>query len=96
MGKKTRSKKLPSPVVLQRAFKAVLGGKCNFSKPTYLKLKRHRNILRKLAAMKGNCAKKKAYITRNKKQVGGLVPLLPLIFSALGAAAAPLLKQIVR
>ena len=92
--KKQTGKKQPSPAFLQKASKAVLAGKCNLSKPTYLKLKKHRNILRKLASMKGSTKLKKAYVTRHKKQVGGLLPLLPVILSAIGSLAGPIIKSI--
>lgn len=82
---------LPSPQMLQRAAKIVLAGKCPLSKPIYAKLKRHRTILRKLAAMKGNAKSKKAYVTRNKKQVGGFLPMLPLIAGAMGSILPNLL-----
>lgn len=81
-----------SPQVLQRAAKLVLSGKCPLSKPTYAKLKRHRSILRKLAKMKGKMKSKKAFLTRNKKQIGGLLPLIPLIASAVGSLLPGLLK----
>ena len=74
----------PSPQVLQRAAKAVLSGKCQLSKPTYLKLKRHRHILKKLAALRGSQKSKKAFITRNKRQVGGFICLLPTILRLVG------------
>ena len=77
-------KSTPSPQVLQRAAKAVLTGKCQLDMPTYLKLRRHRNILRKLAAMKGSEKSKKAFITCHKKQVGGIIPFLPLIAKGIG------------
>jgi len=77
---------LPSPQILQRAAKVVLTGQCKLSGPLYLKLKRHRQILRKLAALKGDLRKKKAFITRHKKQIGGFLPLLPLILKSVGMA----------
>jgi hypothetical protein len=85
---------LPSPAILQRASKAVLAGKCRLSKPSYIKLKKHRKILRQLARMKGSTLKKKAFVQRNKKQVGGMMPLLPIILSAIGSVAGPLLKTL--
>ena len=75
-----------SPVVLQRACKALLVGKCRLSKGNLKKLKRHKTILRKLANMKGTVSSKKAFVTRHKKQVGGILPFLPLIFAGLTAA----------
>ena len=83
----------PSPQVLQRVTKAVLSGKCKLSRPTYLKLKRHRNILRRLAALKGTTKSKKAFVTQNRKQIGGLLPILPLVISALGGLAGSLIKR---
>ena len=80
-----------SPAYLQRAAKVVLSGKCPLSKPSYLKLKKHRNIIRKLATLKGSTAKKKAYIKRHKKQVGGFLPFLPIIAKALGTVVPTLL-----
>jgi hypothetical protein len=97
--KNTRNKKiktLPSPQVLQRAAKIVLSGKCPLSKPTHAKLKRHRKIIRKLAAMKGKTQSKKAFLTRHKKQVGGFVPMLPLIAGAIGSVLPNLLKNFTR
>ena len=75
----------PSPTIVQRAAKAVLTGKCPLSKPTYLKLRKHRNIIRKLASMKGSTKKKQSYMRRHKKQVGGFLPFLPLIAGAVGS-----------
>ena len=96
MAKTTSRKKsvsnTPSPQVLQRAAKLVLSGKCPLSKPTYEKLRKHRVILRKLAAMKGSTRCKKAFITRNKKQVGGILPLIPLIKTAVGVLGPTLLQ----
>lgn len=82
----------PTPQILQRAAKVVLSGKCPLSKPIYAKLKRHRQIMRKLAAMKGNVKSKKAFVTRNKKQVGGFISLLPMIVGAVGSILPNLLK----
>lgn len=101
VGKKAGQKikkghKLPSPQVLQRAAKVVLSGKCPLSKPTYAKLKRHRLILRKLAVMKGKSSSKKAFITRHKKQVGGFLPMLPLIAGAVGSILPNLVKGLTR
>ena len=84
---------LPSAQVLQRAAKVVLTGQCKLSGPLYLKLKRHRQILRKLAALKGDMRKKKAFVTRHKKQIGGFLPLLPLILKSVGMAL-PLLSAV--
>lgn len=92
MGKKTLKSVIPSPQVLQRAAKVVLSGKCPLSKPIYSKLKRHRAIMRKLAAMSGKVKSKKAFLTRHKKQVGGFLPMLPLIASAVGSIIPNLLK----
>ena len=95
MAKKTAKKSTIStpPHVIQRASKLVLAGKCDIDRPTYLKLKRHRHILRKLANLKGSTRCKKAYITRHKKQVGGLLPLLlPLVGSAIANIASRLLR----
>ena len=78
------AKSTPSPQILQRAAKAVLAGKCQIDTPTYLKLRRHRHILRKLAAMKGTEKSKKAFITRHRRQVGGIIPFLPLIAKGIG------------
>lgn len=100
--KKTRKshkgglKTTPTPQVLQRASQLVLSGKCPVSKPTFLKLKKHRNILRKLAAMKGKSASKKAFVTRHKKQVGGFIQLLPLIATAIGSLVPTLLGGLKR
>ena len=86
MAKSKKAKlKQVSPQVLKRASKIVLSGKCPFSKPTYLKLKRHRNIIRKLAAMKGSVKSQKAFMKKNNKQIGGFLPFLPLIAKAIGA-----------
>jgi len=85
-------KKVPTPQVLQRAAKVVLSGKCPLSKPTYAKLKKHRKILRKLATMKGKAKSKKAFMTRHKKQIGGFLPLLPLIAGAMGSLIPNVLK----
>jgi hypothetical protein len=90
------NKKAPSPQVLQRAAQVVLSGKCPLSKPTFAKLKKHRKILRKLATMKGKAKSKKAFITRNKKQVGGFLPLLPLIAGALGSVLPKLVRGFAR
>ena len=85
------------PHVIQRAAKLVLSGKCQMNRPTYLKLKRHRNILRKLASMKGSTRCKKAFITRNRKQIGGFLPfLLPLIGRAFARVVGPLVSNLVR
>jgi len=89
-----QTRKLPSPIVLQRASKAVLAGKCNLSRPTYLKLKKHRNIMRKLANMTGTPQQKMVFVKSNMKQVGGLLPLLPLIAKAVGSLAVPLLGSL--
>jgi hypothetical protein len=94
--KKVKKSKLPPPQVLQRAAKVVLTGKCPLAKPIHAKLKRHRAILRKLAAMKGNTSSKKAFVTRHKKQVGGLLPLLPLIAGAVGSIIPNLMKGLAR
>ena len=94
MARAVKKKPIPSPHVLQRAAKIVLSGKCPLSKPTYLKLKKHRSILRKLAAMKGKAKSKKAFVTRHKKQIGGFVPFLPLIAGALGSVVPKLLGAI--
>ena len=91
MAKKVTKRPLPSPQVLQRAAKVVLSGKCPLSRPTYLKLKRHRHILRKLAAMKGKTKSKKAFVSRYRKQIGGFKPFLPLIAGALGSVVPKLL-----
>ena len=65
------------------------------NRPTYLKLKRHRNILRKLANMKGSTKCKKAFITRNKKQVGGVLPfILPLVAKVIAGTALPALASV--
>ena len=83
-----------SPHVIQRASKLVLSGKCPLNRPTYLKLRRHRNILRKLASLKGSTRCKKGFITKHKKQVGGLLPLLlPLVGSVIAGAASRFLKR---
>lgn len=91
-GKKTA---LPSPQVLQRAAKIVLSGKCPLTKPTFKKLKKHKNILRKLATMKGKMKSKKAFLARNKKQIGGFLPMLPLIASAVGSLVPSVLQSLV-
>jgi hypothetical protein len=88
MAKSNRKKKTrptPSPLVLQRAAKGVLSGNIPLSKHMLNKLKRHRVILRKLAALKGKPQVKKAFVTRHKKQIGGFLPFLPLIAGTLGA-----------
>ena len=83
---------LTRPHVLQRAAKLVLSGKCRMTRPTFLKLKRHQNILRKLASMKGSTRCKKAFVTRNRNQIGGFLPfLLPLIGRAFARVAGPAL-----
>jgi hypothetical protein len=92
--KKVKKSNLPAPHVMQRAAKVVLSGKCPISKPVFTKLKRHRAILRKLAAMKGTAKSKKAFMTRNKKQVGGFLPMLPLIAGALGSVLPNVLKSL--
>ena len=95
MAKKTAKKSTIStpPHVIQRASKLVLAGKCDIDRPTYLKLKRHRHILRKLANLKGSTRCKKGYITRHQKQVGGLLPLLlPLVGSAIANIASRFLR----
>ena len=84
----------PTPQVLQRAARLVLSGKCQLSKPTFSKLKRHRNILRKLAAMKGKLKSKKAFLARHKKQVGGIIGMLPIIAKAAGALLPTLLGSL--
>ena len=94
MGRTVKKKPIVSPQVLQRAAKIMLSGKCPLSKLTYLKLKKHRNILRKLAAMKGKAKSKKAFATRHKKQIGGFVPFLPLIAGALGSVVPKLLGAV--
>jgi hypothetical protein len=91
--KKTR---VPSPQVLQRAAKVVLSGKCPLSKQTYAKLKKHRAILRQLAAMKGKTKSKKAFLARHKRQVGGFLPMLPLIAGAVGSVLPNLVKSFAR
>jgi hypothetical protein len=55
-------------------------------------LKKHRNILRKLAALKGKTASKKAFLKRHNKQIGGFLPLLPIIAGALGTLVPNILK----
>lgn len=92
LSKKLKKDKLPSPQVLQRASKVVLSGKCPLSKPIYAKLKRHRAIMRKLANLKGKNPSKKAFLTRHKKQVGGFLPMLPLIAGAMGSILPNLFK----
>jgi len=86
----------PTPQVLQRAARLVLAGKCKLSKPSYSKLKKHRNILRKLAAMKGKAQSKKAFVTRHKKQIGGFIGMLPMIARAAGAFLPAMLTGLVR
>ena len=71
---------------MQRAAKVVLTGQCKLSGPLYLKLKCHRQILRKLAALKGDLKKKKAFVTRHKKQIGGILPLMPLTLKSVRMA----------
>lgn len=93
---KATKKALPSPQFLQRTAKVVLSGKCPLPKPIHAKLKRHRAILRQLASMKGKVASKKAFVTRHKKQVGGLLPLLPLIAGAIGSILPNVLKGFTR
>jgi hypothetical protein len=88
-----KSKPLPTPQVLQRAAKAVITGKCPLSRPNLVKMKRHRVILRKLANMKGKLTSKKAFITRHKKQVGGFLPLLPLIAGAMGSLVPTMVRS---
>ena len=87
-------KKLPSPIILQRASKAVLTSKCPLTDDLYTKLKRHRKILRKLANMKGTMTQKQAFVKRNRKQIGGIIPLLPLIVSAVSSAVGPLIEHL--
>ena len=41
--------------------------------------------------MKGKAKSKMAFVTRNKKQIGGFVPFLPLFADALGSVAPKLL-----
>ena len=84
--KMRRNNESPSPVILQRAAKAILAGKCRLSALAFLKLKKQKLFLRKLARLKGNPKSKERFVSRNKKQVGGILPLLPLIFAGLGAA----------
>ena len=86
--------KFPKPTVLQRAANVVLSGKCNLSHPTYVKLKKHQAIIRRLAAMKGTTATKEAFIRKNKKQVGGFMAMLPLIASAATTILPSLLKSL--
>jgi len=96
LSKKASKVAMPSPQVLQRAAKVVLSGKCQLSKPIHAKLKRHRAIIRKLASLSGKAKSKKAFLTRHKKQVGGFLPLLPIIASAVGSLLPDLLKGFAR
>ena len=79
---------LPSPKLLQNASSAVLRGKISLSPANYGKLKKHKTILRKLARMKGTQKRKQNFVSRNRKQVGGFLPLLPLILAGIGAAGS--------
>ena len=44
--------------------------------------------------MKGKAKSKKAFVIRHKKQIGGFIPFLPLIASALGSVVPKLLGAI--
>jgi hypothetical protein len=93
----TSKVKQPSPVVLQRAAKALLY-KCKIQKgsSTFLKLKRHRSILKQLAEMKGSMKRKQAFVKRHRKQIGGVLPLLPLIMSLVGTLAPAVISSVMR
>jgi hypothetical protein len=89
--------KQPSPVILQRAAKALLF-KCKIPRgsSTYLKLKRHHSILKKLAGMKGSQKRKQAFVKRHRKQIGGVLPFLPLILKLVGALAPAVVSSVMR
>lgn len=96
--KSSRSKiKQPSPVVLQRAAKALLY-KCKIPKGSsaFSKLKRHHSILKQLAEMKGSSKKKQAFVKRHRKQIGGVLPLLPIILKLVGTLAPAIISSVMR
>ena len=93
-GKKSKSddvmmgKLVAKPLVAQRFAQAVKAGKIKFTKVQFTKLKSHKGIIRRLADMRGNVASKRKFVERNKKQIGGFLPFLPMILAGIGAAGS--------